>query len=455
MYQDIKNSQRLFFNSGQTLPVAFRKQQLKKLHAAISEYIPAIEKAVYVDFRKGNFEAFLTEIAMTLKSLKNAIKNVKAWAKPKRVGSSILNFISKECIVAEPFGVSLIISPWNYPFLLAIDPLIAAISAGNCAVLKPSELTPATSAVIEKMITSTFPKEYIAVIQGDASVSQELLNNKFDKIFFTGSTQVGRVVYDAASKNLTPVTLELGGKSPCIVTESAHLQTAAKRIIWGKMLNAGQTCIAPDYLWVHHSIKDKLIDELKRVISKFYGDDIQHNPDFCRIINEKHFKRLENLLAKGTIAAGGQTDAGDLYISPTIIDNITWDDEIMKEEIFGPLLPVLTYNSFEEIPVKLGTMDKPLALYLFTKNKAEIKTIKKRCHFGGGCINDTISHILNHHLPFGGVGNSGMGSYHGVFGFNEFSHFKGITNRKTWIDIPARYAPYSNKRLSLFRKYFK
>ena len=456
MYQDIVESQRRFFLSGKTLSVSFRKKQLQKLQTAIKNYAPRIEEAIYKDFRKSGFEVYLSEIAMSLLSVKYAIKNIKSWSKPKRVKSSMLNFLSKDYIIPEPLGVSLIISPWNYPFLLAIDPLIAAISAGNCIILKPSELTPSTSAVIQEMLESIFEKEYITVIQGDALASQRLLSCRFDKIFFTGSTQVGKIVYKAAAENLTPVTLELGGKSPCIVTNSADLLIAAKRIIWGKLLNAGQTCVAPDYIIAHHTIKEQLIIRLKEVILSFYGSDIKRNPDFPRIINKKHFDRLTAFLSGGggEIVEGGEIDRDELYISPTITDNVSWEDAIMQEEIFGPILPILTYDSFPEVLERINKLEKPLAFYLFSQDKEEIKTVQTDCHFGGGCINDTLSHLLNHQLPFGGVGNSGIGSYHGKFGFNDFSHFKSMVIRKTGIDIPIRYAPYNEGRLKFLRKYF-
>ena len=453
MFQDLIENQHRFFLSGSTLPVSFRKEQLKKLQIAIKNYAPRIEEAIYKDFKKSNFEVYMSEIMMSLQAVKNAIKNVKSWSKPQSIRSGILNFPSKDYIIPEPFGVFLIISPWNYPFLLAIDPLIAAISAGNCIVLKPSELTVHTSIVIQEMIESIFEKDYVSVIQGDAFVTQQLLSNRFDKIFFTGSSHVGKIVYKAAAENLTPVTLELGGKSPCVVSESTDLSIAAKRIIWGKMLNAGQTCVAPDYIIVHQSVKEKLIDHLKNTISSFYGSDIKQNSDFPRIINRKHFDRIKAFLSNGQIVEGGDTDVDELYISPTIIDNVSWEDAIMKEEIFGPILPILTYNLFSEVLEIINMQEKPLALYLFSQNKKEIKTIQAHCYFGGGCINDTLSHLLNPRLPFGGVGNSGMGSYHGKFGFNEFSHFKSIVVRKTWIDIPIRYAPYDNWRLKFLKKF--
>jgi aldehyde dehydrogenase (NAD+) len=453
MYQDIIEAQRLFFSSGETLSIAFRQDKLRKLQTAICNYTPRIEDAIYKDFRKSNFEVYLSEIMMSLQSIKYAIKNIKSWSKAKTVKGSVLNFPSKNYILPEPLGISLIISPWNYPFLLAIDPLIAAISAGNCVVLKPSELTPYTSSVIQDMLKSVFDENYVTVIQGDISISQHLLNNRFDKIFFTGSTEVGKIIYEAASKNLTPVTLELGGKSPCIVTESANLPIAAKRIIWGKMLNAGQTCVAPDYILVHHNIKEQLIEHLKKVIVSSYGVEIKNNPDFPRIINKKHFDRLMSYLTDRQIVIGGETDVEELFISPTIIDNISWNDTLMKEEIFGPILPILIYYSLPEVLEKINHLEKPLALYMFSQNKKEIQYIQTHCHFGGGCVNDTVSHLINHRLPFGGVGYSGTGSYHGKFGFDTFSHFKSIVIRITWIDLPFKYAPYNNRRLTFFRKY--
>lgn len=452
MYQHLVDQQRLFFLSGSTLPVSFRRQQLKKLYTSILEYSSELEAALYSDFKKCKFETNLSEITISLLSIKYALKHINSWSKAQKVRGSLLNFRSSDCIIPEPYGVSLIISPWNYPFLLAIDPLIAAISAGNCVVLKPSELSPATSSVIQRMLDNIFPSEYIAVIQGDADVSKQLLEVRFDKIFFTGSTRTGRLVYEAAAKNLTPVTLELGGKSPCIVSESANLSLAAKRIIWGKMMNAGQTCIAPDYILVSKNRKEQLIATLIETIELFYGKNIQANPDFPRIINEGHFSRLQALLSCGAIVFGGQTDRNDLYISPTIIDNVTWDSEIMKDEIFGPILPILEFECFDEIVEKIKKLEKPLALYIFSEDKKEIKTVLQNCSFGGGCVNDTISHLLNHRLPFGGVGNSGIGSYHGKFGFNTFSHFKSIVKRATWPDFSVRYAPYREQLINKMKK---
>lgn len=452
MIKEIIERQRDFFWSGATLPVDFRLKQLKKLHKAIGGRSGDIEKALADDLRRHGFETFLAETTSVLMALKLALKKTANWARPARIKSSPTNFRSSDQLWPEPLGVTLIISPWNYPFQLALAPLIAALSAGNCVVLKPSELAPATSALLRSLLESIFPPEYVAVIEGDADTAQELLSQKFDKIFFTGSTRVGRLVMKAAAENLTPVILELGGKCPTLVTETADLDVAARRIIWGKLLNAGQTCIAPDYILVHRSIENDLTTALIKAVKTFYGSDIHGNQDYPRLINSNHFDRLIQLLDQGKIVWGGGRERSDLYLEPTIMRNVNWGDPIMAEEIFGPILPILAYDSLEEMIALLKPRPKPLALYLFTGRPAEVEKIWTECSFGGGCVNDTISHFNNDNLPFGGVGESGQGAYHGRWGFDGFSHFKSLVNRRTTPDWHLRYPPYSDRKTGPLRR---
>lgn len=455
MYQELVTKQKEYFLKGNTLRVNERISQLKKLREIIVQNTDAIQDALYQDFKKSKFESYVSEVAMSLNSLDDTISNIESWASKQFVSGSILNYPSTEYYIAHPYGVSLIISPWNYPFLLTIDPLIASIAAGNCSIVKPSELTPHTSHLIEKMIASIYDEAFVKVIQGDAKTTDELLKCTVDKIFFTGSPRVGKIVYQAAAELMVPVTLELGGKSPCVVTESADLKIAAKRIVWGKFMNAGQTCVAPDYLYVHDSIVDKLKELLKDTIRKFYGEDIQNNSDYPRIINGVNFDRLVKFLDSGEIIEGGKSDKGDFYISPTLLTNIDWESDIMQEEIFGPILPILPYQNISEIVELINKKPSPLACYLFTGKEDEKDLFIKQVTCGGMCINDTISHLLNPDLPFGGVGNSGIGVYHGYFGFQAFSHSKGIVERGTRIDIPIRYPPYSNKLLKLIKYFFE
>lgn len=443
--ENIIMRQRSCFLSGRTLPVSFRIEQLRLLQRELLNRYSEFEAALESDLKRHSLETFLAETLLVLGALKNAIRLTPLWSAPKKTRSSILNFYSRDTVMPEPYGVSLIISPWNYPLLLALQPLIAAISAGNCAILKPSELAPAASALLADVITSIFPAEYITVIQGDADTARALLEHEFDKIFFTGSARVGAQVLQAAARHITPVTLELGGKSPCIVTDSADLLVASRRIIWGKMLNAGQTCVAPDYVLVHRSKKQELIARLIESIVAFYGSDIRQNPDYSRIINEKHHARLVSYLEPEKIVWGGEYNREELYLGPTIMAEMTWEDRVMKEEIFGPLLPIIVYDSLEEAIGRINAREKPLALYLFTADRRQTETVWSRCRFGGGCVNDTLSHLLNDKLPFGGVGNSGMGSYHGRWGFDAFSHRKSLVSRTVWPDVPLRYPPYSGK----------
>jgi aldehyde dehydrogenase (NAD+) len=412
------------------------------LYQEIQRQEDAICEAIYADFQKPKFESLGTETQLVLAELKYAIKHVKSWSKPKRVPSALINFPSKEWIQYEPFGKVLIISPWNYPFMLALSPLIGALAAGNTAVIKPSELSPNTSQIIAAIIKKVFPPEYVAVVEGGVEVSTQLLAEKWEYIFFTGSTAVGKIVYKSAAEHLTPVTLELSGKNPCIVDETASIQLAAKRIAWGKFLNGGQTCIAPDYILVHHSKKTALITALKAEIEAFYGKDMQQSLDFARMATEKHYQDLKTKLEGENVVFGGDVDDVTRYIAPTLVDEPAQDSALMAGEIFGPILPILGYSDEQEIHNYVARYEKPLAFYVFSNRKKFQKQLMERYPFGGGTINDTIIHISNKHLPFGGVGASGIGGYHGKFSFELFSHKKAIVKRGTWLDVPVRYAPY-------------
>lgn len=441
----ILKSQRFFFATQQTKDVSFRKKALKKLLSEVEKRENDIIKALHNDFKKSEYEAVMTETSIVISELKMTIKKLNSWTKPKRVTPSLLNFPSSAKIYSEPYGVTLIIAPWNYPYQLAINPLVGAIAAGNTAVLKPSELTPHTSKILKEIIEAVFEPQHVAVIEGGIPVSQELLAQRWDYIFFTGSVVVGKIVAKAAAEHMTPVTLELGGKNPCIIDKTANVKLAAKRLVWGKCVNAGQTCIAPDYWLVHSSVKNKLIDAFKVELFKAYGENIQLSKDYPRIVNERNFERLTSLLENEKIILGGKTDKEDKYIAPTLVDNPSLDSEIMKGEIFGPISPVLTYENESEIDEIISNYEKPLALYVFTNRNDFAKKIIKRHSFGGGTINDTTVHFVNNRLPFGGVGESGMGGYHGKQTFDTFSHKKGIVKRGTWLDIPTRYAPYKGK----------
>lgn len=431
-----------------------RKESLKKLLHIIIEQEDAIIKALYDDFKKPAFEAVLTETNYVISDLKETIKNIDSWANPKRVWGSLLNFPSSDYIYSEPYGNVLILSPWNYPFQLALCPLVAAVAAGNKVTLKPSELTPNTSAIISKIIRETFPVQEVVVITGDATIAAELLKKRWDYIFFTGSVGVGKIVAKAAAENLTPVTLELGGKSPCIIDETANLELSARRIVWGKIINAGQTCVAPDYILVHKKVKQPFTKFLIEEIEKALGKNPEESADFARIINLKNWQRQLNLIENQNIIYGGQSNKESLYLAPTLLDQPSMDSLVMKEEIFGPVLPILSYETKEDIDKIITQFDKPLSLYLFSQNKSFTNEILKKYSFGGGCINDTVIHLVNHRLPFGGVGNSGMGAYHGKLSFDIFSHKKSVVKRGTWLDVPLRYAPYNDK-LKTIRKVLK
>ena len=434
--------------------INFRKETLIKLLNEVIIHENEIIQALYDDFKKPAFEAMLTETSYVILELKDTIKNLKNWAKPKRVFPSILNFPSTDYIYKEPYGKVLIIAPWNYPFQLALCPLISAVAAGNQVVLKPSELTPKTSEIITKIIAKVFDKNHVAVVEGGVEVSQKLLSERWDYIFFTGSVAVGKIVAKAAAENLTPVTLELGGKSPCIIDETANLKLAAKRIVWGKFVNAGQTCIAPDYILIQKDMKSHFVTYLKEEITKAYGKNPAESPDFARIVNIKNWQRLVNMIEPEKVLFGGQSDIKDCYIAPTLVKETSLDSPVMKEEIFGPILPILTYKNETEIDCVISRFEKPLALYIFTENQDFSKQIIEKYSFGGGCINDTLVHFSNKRLPFGGVGHSGIGAYHGSLSFDTFSHKKSIVKKANWLDLPMRYAPYKDK-LQTIKKLLK
>ncbi len=437
--------QRNFFSTHQTKNISFRINQLKKFKDTIFKFEKQITDALKADLNKSYEEAYLTEINIVLQEINNHIRHLKKWSKPTKVPTPIHLLPSKSRILYEPLGIVLIIAPWNYPFQLLMNPLIGAISAGCCAILKPSPYCPNIAKVMEDIIRNTFPSDYINITQGGRNVNMMLLGQRFDSIFFTGSPSLGKIVMKAASENLTPVVLELGGKSPCIVEKDANLNIAAKRIMWGKTVNAGQTCIAPDYLFVHHSVKDALVQKMAQAVEKMYGKDLKNSKYYPRIVNEKAMERLIRLMSEGKILYGGAVDLPQKYIAPTIIEDILPEHPIMQEEIFGPILPIMTFENVNEAINHINSHEKPLAFYYFGKN-AKVKEILHKTTSGGGCINDTLMHIANYHLPFGGVGNSGSGKYHGKESFFVFSNRRAIVSTPTWIDLPFKYAPF---------KYFK
>ncbi|HIK06935.1 MAG TPA: aldehyde dehydrogenase [Trichormus sp. M33_DOE_039] len=447
--QEIIQKQRQFFQTGQTKDINFRLAQLQTLKQLIKSHQLEIIQALKADLHKSEFETYATEIFIT-KEIDYAIKHLKSWTQPKKVAVPLELFQYSAQICPEPLGIVLIIGAWNYQFQLIIAPLIGAIAAGNCAIIKPSELAPHTSNLLVEIISKYFASDYIAVVTGGIETSQQLLAEKFDHILFTGSSSVGKLVMMAAAKTLTPVTLELGGKSPCIVDTDINLEHTAKRIIWGKFINAGQTCIAPDYLLVNQTIKPDLIAALTRTIRDFYGENPVNSPDYPRIINQQHFERLNQLLNNGEIIIGGDTKPEELYISPTLIDHVSLTDPIMQEEIFGPILPILEYTNIEAAIALINSQPKPLALYLFSRNQKLQKYILQNTSSGGVCINDIAMQFAVSSLPFGGVGNSGIGSYHGKASFDTFSHYKSVLKNSFWLDLNWRYAPYKGK-LSLLK----
>ena len=453
--EEIVKKQRMYFAEGRTLAVGQRMEALKKLEQGILNCEQELYAALKKDLGKSRAESYMCEVGLTLSELRFAKKHVQKWSREKRVPTPLAQFHARSFIVQEPYGVVLVMSPWNYPVLLTLEPLIGALAAGNCCVLKPSAYSPATSAVMKKMIADVFPEEYVTVIEGGREENQNLLSQKFDYIFFTGGVQVGKMVMEKAAANLTPVTLELGGKSPCIIDKSANLKLTAKRLAFGKYLNCGQTCVAPDYVLVHEAVKEEFLKLLKSEIRAMYGEDPLKNPDYGKMINRKHFDRVLGLMKEEKLILGGENDTASLRIAPVVMDQVTEDDAVMQEEIFGPLLPVLTVGSMEEAIAFVNRRPKPLALYLFTENRETEKNVLEYTSFGGGCINDTIIHLATSQMGFGGVGNSGMGSYHGKKSFETFSHEKSIVKKYTWMDLPMRYQPYTGWKEKLVRMFVK
>ena len=452
---EILQSQKEFFQSGKTLPVSFRVNALKKLRESIKRHEDEIAEALTKDLGKSAFEGFMCETGLTLTEITYMIKHTRKFAKEKRVRTPMAQFASRSYKKPSPYGNVLIMSPWNYPFLLTIDPLADAIAAGNTAIVKPSAYSPATGEIVRKIVEECFDQKYVAVITGGRRENSALLDKKFDMIFFTGSQGVGKEVMRKAAEHLTPTVLELGGKSPCIVDDTAKLPLAAKRIVFGKYLNCGQTCVAPDYILCDEKIKDKLVEEIKKQIVSQFGASPLDNPDYGKIINEKHFARVMGLIDKDKVVIGGGGNAETLRIEPTVMTDVTFNDAVMGQEIFGPVLPVMTYKKFSDVFDMLKNLPKPLALYIFSGDKSRIDAVTSRLSFGGGCVNDTIIHLATSEMGFGGVGESGMGSYHGKEGFDAFSHTKSIVDKKTWLDLPMRYQPYKKSSEKLIRKFLK
>jgi aldehyde dehydrogenase (NAD+) len=449
---DIITQQREFFNTGKTKDIGFRITQLKNLQKAVIDHEAAIIAALKADLHKSEFETYSTEIALCKKEISYALKQIANWTKPKKANIPLEQLPGFGRIYPEPLGVVLIISPWNYPFQLIIAPLIGAIAAGNCAILKPSEIAAHTSKLLAEILPKYFDPAYIAVVEGGVEISQQLLAEKFDHIFFTGGTTIGRKVMEAAAKHLTPVTLELGGKSPCIVDADTNIEYTARRITWGKFINAGQTCVAPDYLLVEQSIKQELLDKIQKCIREFLGEQAATSPDYARIINQKHFNRLVEFLQYGETIIGGESNSSELYIAPTVLDSVSLESPVMQEEIFGPILPVLTYSDVAEAIAIVNQKPKPLALYLFSRNKNLQQRVLQSTSSGSVCINDTVMQFAVPGLPFGGVGNSGMGKYHGKASFDTFSHYKSVLNRSLILDVKLRYAPYTKTKLQLLKR---
>ena len=453
--KDILQQQNHFFSSGKTIPAEFRLKQLESLKEAMIRHEADLAAALKADLGKSRMESYMCEIGLTLSELTWMQKHLRSLMRSKRVSTPVAQFAAKSFRSPSPYGTVLIMSPWNYPVLLTLDPLIDAIAAGNTAVVKPSAYAPCTFDVMKTMIEECFPAHYVAVVDGGRAENQALLQQRFDMIFFTGGKTVGREVLRHAAEYLTPVTLELGGKSPCIVDSTAKIRLAAKRIVFGKYLNCGQTCVAPDYILCDKAIRDQLIDAIKSEIRRQFGKHPLENPSYGKIINRKHFQRLQGLIDSSKVIIGGQSDAKILRIAPTVMKNVTWDDAIMGEEIFGPILPILTYESLDEAIQTVESHPHPLALYFFSEDKAAQKKVLDRCHFGGGCINDTIIHLATSAMPFGGVGESGMGGYHGQAGFDEFTHYRSIVDKKTWMDLPVRYQRYNKFKRKMLRMFLK
>ena len=453
--KDILQQQNHFFSSGKTIPAEFRLKQLESLKEAMIRHEADLAAALKEDLGKSRMESYMCEIGLTLSELTWMQKHLRSLMRSKRVSTPAAQFAAKSFRSPSPYGTVLIMSPWNYPVLLTLDPLIDAIAAGNTAVVKPSAYAPCTFDVMKTMIEECFPAHYVAVVDGGRAVNQALLQQRFDMIFFTGGKTVGREVLRHAAEYLTPVTLELGGKSPCIVDSTAKIRLAAKRIVFGKYLNCGQTCVAPDYILCDKRIRDELITAILAEIEKQFGKEPLKNPNYGKIINEKHFERILGLINGEKLVYGGQSEPESLRIAPTVLNNITWDDAVMGEEIFGPLLPILTFDTLDEALDTVESHPHPLALYFFSEDKAAQKKVLDTCRFGGGCINDTIIHLATSDMPFGGVGESGMGSYHGRVGFETFSHYRSIVDKKTWMDLPIRYQKYTGLKEKMMRMFLK
>ena len=448
--EEILRLQREYFATGATLDVEFRIASLKKLLETVHQYEAEICQALQADLGKSDFESYMCEVGMVCSEISYMCKHIKAFVREKTVWTPLAQFAARSYLKPSPYGNVLIMSPWNYPFLLTMDPLVDALAAGNTAVVKPSAYSPATGAIMEKIIKECFDPRYVAVVTGGRKENAALLQQKFDMMFFTGSQAVGKEVLRCAAEHLTPAVLELGGKSPCIVDSSAKIELAAKRIVFGKFLNCGQTCVAPDYILCHEQVKDQLVEAIVRQIKLQYGADPLANPDYGKIVNRKHFDRIVELIDPEKAVVGGVWNAETLRIAPTVLDRVTWDDAVMQEEIFGPVLPILTYRNVEEVIRTVGEQSKPLAMYIYAEDKQVIRQLTQRCQFGGGCVNDCVVHLATSDMGFGGVGESGMGSYHGKTGFDAFSHTKSILDKKTWMDLPMRYQPY--RRGGLYEK---
>ena len=444
-YEELIKEQRAFFNNRTTGDISFRKQSLTALQKAIRKYEKELSEALRKDLGKAPFESYMTEIGFILSEIRHTLKHLDKWAAAKRCKTPLFLFGSTSHTRPEPYGIVLILSPWNYPVQLLLAPLVGAIAAGNCAILKPSPRTVHTNHILGKLISETFPPQYIAFLETDNRQTDNLLKQHFDYIFYTGGVAFGKRIMMAAAKNLTPVTLELGGKSPCIVDNDAHIQIAARRIVWGKYLNCGQTCVAPDYIFVHREVKDKLITALQAEIERQYGKSPQESPDYPRIISQDHFYNLLLLLKQGHIVAGGKYDDKDLYIAPTVISGILPENRIMSEEIFGPILPLLDFDDIDNVIDYVNNQEKPLALYYFGQNKKKARYVLQNASSGGACINDVVTHVANTHLPFGGVGSSGTGAYHGKYSFDTFSHTRSIVQSTTRFNIGMKFAPYDGK----------
>ena len=451
---EILQSQRAYFQSGETLSLGFRVAMLKKLLAAVNQQEQQIAQALTADLGKSHYEGFMCEIGLVRSEISHMIRHLKRYAKEKTVPTPLAQFAARSYVKPCPYGNVLIMSPWNYPFLLALEPLVNALAAGNTAVVKPSAYSPATSQVIAKLLGECFAPEYVAVVTGGRGENAQLLSQKFDFVFFTGSQAVGKEVLRHTAQTLTPAVLELGGKSPCIVDSTAKIHLAAKRIVFGKFLNCGQTCVAPDYILCHESVKDALVEQLCRQIRRQYTHQPLENEDYGRMVNRKHFDRVRGLIDPDKVVLGGRANPETLQIEPTVLHNVTWEDPVMQEEIFGPVLPVLTYQNLEQVYQLLGQREKPLALYLFSEDKNTVREVTRRCRYGGGCVNDVVVHLATPNLGFGGVGESGMGAYHGKVGFDTFSHQKSILDKKTWMDLPMRYQPYQKRRYEKLLRFF-